>query len=1168
MPSLHIQLLGDFRLIMDEARAVNLDSARLQSFLAYFLLRRHAPQSRRRLAFLFWPDSTEAQARTNLRKQIYHLRRAWPDADNFLEMDGQMLQWRHGIHFELDVAELEAALAQANAAEENGEHQTLREALQQVAALYRGELLPDCYDDWIIPERERLHRAVCHALDRLLPLLEHQRDYPGAIAVAQRRLYLDPLHEPTYRRLMRLHALNDDPELVTRIYRQCETVLKRELNVEPGPATRQTYESLQNRQERLQRPSPSLGTPLVGRRVEWERLMNAWRKTTAGNPRFALLAGEAGVGKTRLVEELIEWAQRQGIAVAAAYCYAIEHGLIYSPVVTWLRAAPVRDFVTLLDDVWLTEIARLLPELLGRRPDLQTPEPLLEAWQRQRLYEGLARALLAHNRPLLLVLEDIQWSDRETLEWLHFFLRFDRRAPLLIVATMRAEEVIGDHPLLPLLLELRRSGDLMEVELDPLDASGTTTLATQVAGRALDPQTAGRLFRETEGNPLFIVEMIRAGRLETGSSTTPPATPANPGPDLPPRVQAVIESRLAQLSHGTLELAGLAAVIGNSFSFAVLAAASGREPETVVEALDELRQRRIIREQGVDRYDFTHDKIRHGAYTGLSSARRRLFHWRIAEVLETAHADELEAVSVQLTSHFEQAGILYKALQYCTMAAERAAGVYAYRDAEQLYARAIDIAERLNWPGAERTTLYAGRGRMLEHQGRFADAVEVYEQLLTMAQERDDTAMQTAAIGRLAACYIEPSDVHSLSRAERFIEEGLRLAREIDDHEREAHLLWCLMMRATHYGHHDEARAAGEQCLAIARQYNLKRQQSLALHDLAVNLRLSGAVEVGTAYAEEARALFRELGSLPLLADSLNQQALLDYLHLDLPAALRYANEAYEISRRINNGWNQSYATWIRGMVYSARGQWDLALATWEESIERGERAAFVMALTTVRMLYGALLRDIGLLDRAEAIHRQAQAASEETASFMLSAAESQLALDAFAAANLAGGRRWLRRALGREPLGEIGTALALRWPPTAAVAAAERDGDWASALQIVDNALTDARRRRLALHKAYLTYERGRCLAALERPTHAEAELLEALSIARSAELRSLQRESHGALFRLYRSQGRPDEAERQRRAALALVDELAANLSHADRRRSFLATESVRLLRPAASG
>ncbi|MDT8304764.1 MAG: AAA family ATPase, partial [Anaerolineae bacterium] len=417
MPSLHIQLLGGFRLAHDGARAVHLDSVRLQSFLAYLLLHRHAPQSRQRLAFLFWPDSTEAQARTNLRKQIYHLRRAWSHAGDFLQMDSQTLQWRHGTHFELDVAELEAALALAGAAEEKGEAQTLREALERVADLYRGELLPDCYDDWILPERERLHRAVCHALDRLLRLLERGRNYPDAVAVAQRRLHLDPLHEATYRRLMRLHALNDDPELVTQVFQQCETVLKSEMNVAPSPATRQAYESLQKRQERPQRPSPAPGTPLVGRRPEWERLMKAWRRASRGAPRFALIAGEAGVGKTRLVEELIEWAQRQSLTVAAAYCYAIEHGLIYSPVVTWLRAAPVRDFVSLLDDVWLTEIARLLPELLGRRPDLPPPEPLPEAWQRQRLYEALARALLAHPQRLLLVLEDIQWSDRETLEW-------------------------------------------------------------------------------------------------------------------------------------------------------------------------------------------------------------------------------------------------------------------------------------------------------------------------------------------------------------------------------------------------------------------------------------------------------------------------------------------------------------------------------------------------------------------------------------------------------------------------------------------------------------------------------------------------------------------------------------------------------------------------------
>src|SRR5205823_5329627 len=186
--------------------------------------------------------------------------------------------------------------------------------------------------------------------------------------------------------------------------------------------------------------------PLIGRAREWERLHAAWLQASAGAAGFVLITGEAGIGKSRLAEELLTWAGRQGFGMARTRSYAAEGQLSLAPVTDWLRGDVLRPNLVKLEPVWRAEVSRLLPELLAEHPDLPPYEPMTEYGQRQRFFEALARAVFAAPQPLLLLIDDLQWCDQETIEWLHFLLRFDRRARMLMVGTARAEEVGPQHP--------------------------------------------------------------------------------------------------------------------------------------------------------------------------------------------------------------------------------------------------------------------------------------------------------------------------------------------------------------------------------------------------------------------------------------------------------------------------------------------------------------------------------------------------------------------------------------------------------------------------------------------------------------------------------------------------------------------------------------------------
>lgn len=947
--TLHIYLFGDFRLGDNNGATITVVQARHQALLTYLLLHRHAPQARRHLAFLLWPDSSEAQALTNLRKALTHLRQMSPSLDRAIYADYLVIQWRPSVPFTLDIAEFEAQLNQATAAEQAGHTQEALTHWSSAVALYSGPLTPSCYDDWIIAERERFHQLALDALERLVAGYEGQHAFATAIPYAQQLLRLDPLQESMYLQLMRLQALQGDRAGALRTYHTCATLLARELGVEPASETQAAYARLLKIEEGIKVPTPKHNViHLVGRQAEWQTLQHLWQQTRTQGAHFVCIWGEAGIGKSHLAEEMLSWAGQQGFTISRTRAYAGEGQLAYAPVVEWLRTETMRTVRPRLAAVWLSEMARLLPEILSEQPTVSPPEPMTEAWQRQRLWEALARALLAAPQPMLLLIDDLHWCDQETLDWLRYLLHFSPQAHLLLVGTARPEEINDDHPLQTLCRHLRAAEQLTEIELGPLDSTETTALATQIAQQPLAEQMQQLLYRVTAGNPLFIVEMTRAGlsKADWGDATKSSLLPTLPvpGPVLPPKVQAVIQTRLAQLSPVARELAQLAAAIGQSFTFELLLHAGKQDENALVRGLDELWQRRIIHEQGAATYDFSHDRIRDVAYAEINPIRRRQMHRQIAAGLEHVHASNLSTICRGLAYHYEQAGLPMQAVSYYYQAAEAVRKLYAGQEAIAYLTQGLKLLDRLpETPNSRQLELAIqmalGAAWVQIKDYGAPEVAQAYNRAMALFRHMEETPQLFLALWGVHEIYLSRAE---FEQACNVSEQCLQIAQHIGEVSlllQAYHALWGTYF---YFGSLATTLAYARQGLAL---YNRQKHQELAvdygahdagccaLHIAGISLGLLGYPDQGKQQIADLLRFVHELTQPFDLAGAFLQTAMFYQCIRDARLTETYAQACAKLCNEHGYTMLHGHALFLQGWGTLRQGAIQVGLALMQQGM-------------------------------------------------------------------------------------------------------------------------------------------------------------------------------------------------------------------------------------------
>ena len=499
----------------------------------------------------------------------------------------------------------------------------------------------------------------------------------------------------------------------------------------PVPAVEVGWEPLPQSSVPLPTFLTEVGRIFVGRDGELERLGQLWKEAAAGELRLALLAGEPGVGKTRLAAELAGRVHEEGATVLAGRCDE-DLGVPYQPFVEALRH--FADHAPALSSRlgrYGGELARLVPELGERVPGLPAPLRSDPETERYRLFDAVATwlAVASAEEPLVLVLDDLQWAAKPTLLLLRHVVQAGGGRVLLLGA-YRDSELLHDHPLVEVVADLRRQGGVERLSLSGLDDIGVRAIVEQAAGRTLDETgqaLARAVYEETEGNPFFVREVLRhlaetgaVERRETGWTTRLPVDQLG----IPEGVRDVVGRRLARLSSDTNHALRIAAVVGPEFELSVVQAAGDLSEVTLLGAVEEAAGARLVIEVSATRFRFAHALVRATLYESLTAARKVTVHRKTAEAIETIHDGALDDYVPALAHHWARASApvvdTAKAVDYARQAGDRALAQLAHDEAAKYYASALDLLDAAGADPADARRLepLIGRG---EAQRRASD---------------------------------------------------------------------------------------------------------------------------------------------------------------------------------------------------------------------------------------------------------------------------------------------------------------------------------------------------------------------------------------------------------------------------------------------------------------
>ncbi len=722
----------------------------------------------------------------------------------------------------------------------------------------------------------------------------------------------------------------------------------------------------------------STRAPLAGRTQELAQLE---QHLMGSGPPLLLLAGEPGIGKSRLLEEAADRANARGCLVLSGGCYRQSRQEPYTPILAAIaghlnRQPPAQARAALQDCAWL---GRLLPELVEQGLLPTAPWKLPPEQERRLMFAAVERFLMnvAGSTGVLLVLDDLQWAEGDALELLAVLVRRATHISLRVLGSYRSTEVRPGEPLAGMVADLAAAGLAGQVDLAPLPESEAAALLNSLLEdrQARDAFVVEQVLRRGGGVPFFLVSCAQALRQQTAAGIV--------AQQVPWTVAQSIRQRVAALPEAAQDLLGASAVIGRRASGTLLQALALQKERETLEALEVACQARLLEEQE-ERYQFPHDLIREVILADLSTARRRLLHRMAAEALEQQRG---EPPVEQLAYHYRRAGMLEKASVYLQKAGERALASYANAEAESLYRELVEVFSKLGQT-AEAARAQEQLAEALKGQARYTEALEALEKVLSayrLAGDLEGQAQVMAKMGYLhgqrgtaeaGIALLEPwLEAHTesalsaqgqgllslaLSRLYRTIGryvDAVKLAEQAiaclqpEGDEALGLALWQLASSLTLLNRPEEAIPLFEAALPLVERAG----DAVALYNVLLNLdvvyEMRGELNTANDYSERALALAEQIGNPSLLAQALLNHGSNAFRRGEWQLAREHYEQALTLMRQADRPWGTTYALLELGTLLMAQGHWEDAAPYYEEGLalaeQRQERFPLNLAQTS-----------------------------------------------------------------------------------------------------------------------------------------------------------------------------------------------------------------------------
>jgi predicted ATPase/DNA-binding SARP family transcriptional activator len=1098
-----------------------------------------------RLIEYLWTDLPPKRAQNNLWVSMSHVRRALqPDLPRRAPSD-YILTRREGYTFSLDSdhwLDIDDFLAQLRAAQQADEELARIQALEAARTLYRGEYLEeDPYEEWALSTREELRRDYLSLLSDLAEAYARQGRYRRALSLCHESLALETADESMYRRLMVFHFLAGELGAALKSYDECRRVLREELDVEPIPETVELYHQIQRRQvqfvdrEGLYPPSVDAATlplalsrtPFVGRDREHGQLARLAAQAAAGQGHVVLIAGEPGIGKSRLVQETATFAGAHGLETLVAQCYQVEQTVPYLPVTAMVRSIVARvppEELRRIPKVWLAEVAALVPEIEEAVPGVPAALADVDESRQGRLFQALEHLLdsFTDDLGLAIVVDDIHWADPASLQFLHHLARNISERPILLVGTYRSEAPATHRDLAAFVHSIKRMPHASQIELVHLTAQEVTTLLESMDGPFPEARELGRwLHRETDGNPFFLVSilqsMLEQGLLSMGDETewqadTQALRAAGIELTLPEALRESVRDRLTRVPQRMRRVLDLAAVIGQPFEFATVQDVLQEGQEGLLTAVEGLVDRQLLQEEGDDLYfGFSHDKIREVVYLDLSGPRRSLYHRGVAQTLAAQAGEQPGATSSILAHHFERAGESATALRYWLHAGQHALETYAPQQAVRHYERAMALARS----PADSVKAYHGLARAHFALDDCEAAIADLNQGLRLVEEENKRRGQMLYL--LADVHFARYDTEA---SESYVRAALAAAESAGDPETMSQSLSLLGQCYSVRGELDAEFELIARALDIARRSGNRWREGRTLADLGWLQAQTGTFAQAAASAEKALKLLETMADQAGLAFACNVLGRAQGGQGNYEAAFAAFRRSGEIAEAIDHRFLIAQVPNMLGWLHYQLGDYQGALALDREGAEMARQ--WDKSPPEISALINVALDILHLGDLGQAL-------------FDLSDILTKIERD------VSGFHAWRWRL--RVLHGQALCHLAL--------------DDVDQAVELADDGLALSRSTSSQKYVALNLEVRGRALASLNTSAKAEEELASAINLADKIGYQPLRWQARSRLAALYQKTGQHEGALALLTEAQRIIRSVAAGLTDDTLRAALLASE-----------